>query len=63
MPEFDNVRDPDGPRQPHGDKLEELLPDGDAPEMEDEDEEKTGLLADTAADRADAAPSDAPEME
>ena len=63
MPEFDNLREPHEPTRPHGDKLEQALPDGDAPEMEDEDEERTGLLADTAADRADAAPSDAPEME
>ena len=63
MPEFDNLREPREPTRPHGDKLAEALPDGDEPEMEDEGEERTGLLADTAADRLDAASSDAPEME
>ena len=28
-PEFDNLREPKEPTRPHGDKLEELLPDGD----------------------------------
>ena len=62
MPEFDNLRDPAAPRKPHGDELEQALPDGEAPAMEDDDEEKTGLLADTAAGRGPA-PADEPAME
>jgi hypothetical protein len=62
VPEFDNVRDPGAPRRPHGDKLEEALPDGEAPALEDDDEERSGLLADAAGDRLGAA-ADAPAME